>query len=80
MSVQRSGRASRSSAATRAARPPGGGRIMIQTPRSDVYVALLGVSLAAILIGSLLLVGVWGRYGYSTKAASLPHSATTLVA
>jgi hypothetical protein len=52
---------------------------MVQTPRSDVYVALLGVSLGAILIGSILLMMVWQRYG-SIKAAALPPSLTSMVA
>jgi hypothetical protein len=40
---------------------------MIQTPRSDIYVAMLGIALAAILIGCLLLLFTWGRYDFKTK-------------
>lgn len=80
MSRQRSGRATKAKAAKsakpRAARgarakkaAPRG--IYVQQARSDIYVLLLSVSLGAILLGSLLLLLVWGRYDYSTKATSI---------
>jgi hypothetical protein len=66
--------------AARAAAPAArGGRVLVQTPRSDVYVALLGVSLGAILLGCLLLALHLNRYGFQTKVSGLtPPSATTL--
>jgi len=40
-----------------AKRPTGAGRpgVFVQKPRSDIYVALLSISLGAILVGCLLL-------------------------
>jgi hypothetical protein len=50
---------------------------MIQTPRSDIYVAMLGIALAAILIGCLLLLFTWGRYDFKTKPSGAFLSAPT---
>lgn len=36
--------------------------VLVQKPKSDVFVALLGVSLGAILIGCLILVLVLNQY------------------
>ena len=76
MSRPRSGRGS--SAPARAGGRPG---VYVQTPKSDVYVALLGVSLAAMLIGCILLILVWKRYDFKVKAAFAPpaHSAPALL-
>ena len=57
----------RSSAATPAAR---GGRaagrpgVYVATPKSDIYVTLLGVALGAMVLANLLLVILWGRYEF----------------
>ena len=78
MSRLRPGRAaSRPAAAARpaAARRPG---VFVQTPRSDIYVAMLGIALGAILLGWLLLVLVLNRYEFKVKATALATpSATT---
>src|SRR4051794_13689230 len=57
---------------------PGGARaggaqrgVLVQTPQSDIYVALLGVALGAMIIGCLLLILVLSRYGFSTRVSSL---------
>ena len=61
----------RSAPATRsAARPAPGRQVMVPTARPDIYVALLGVALGAIVIGCLLLVLVLGRYDWSTKVSA----------
>jgi len=39
----------------------------VQSPRPDIYVALLGISLGAIVIGCLFLILVLNSYGFSTK-------------
>lgn len=67
MSRPRSGRA----ASPAPARGAAGGRpgVYVQSPKSDVFVALLGVSLAAMLIACILLILVWKRYEFTTKAA-----------
>ena len=57
-----------SSGATRTAgaaqRRPG---VFVQAPKSDIYVTLLGISLAAILLATLLMVLLFSQYGFSTK-------------
>lgn len=68
--------ASRSS--TPAARQRG---VLVQAPKSDIYVALLGISLAAILIACLLMILLFGKYDWSTKVTAVaPTSVTTSVA
>lgn len=68
MSRRKSAPAARGAA--RAAAAPQRG-VYLQKPRSDVYVALLGVALGAMIIGCLLLVLLWGRYDYSTAVGAL---------
>ncbi len=64
---------SRGSSTTRAAatpaRRPGG--VLVQSPKSDIYVALLGVSLGAIVLSCLLMVILFSSYGFSTKVSSV---------
>lgn len=64
-----------SAAAGRAA----GGRpgVFVQTPRSDIYVALLGIALGAMVIGCILLALVLKRYEFSVKAAWINAPAST---
>jgi hypothetical protein len=40
---------------------------MVPAARSDIYVALLGVALGAIVLGCLFLVLVLNRYGFEVK-------------
>ena len=55
--------------------------VFVQAPRSDIYVALLGIALGAMSRGCLLLVLVLNRYEFKTKAAALtPPVQSTLVA
>ena len=55
----------RTSGATAAAgRRPG---VYVQAPKSDIYVALLGISLGAILLATLLMTLLFSQYGFSTK-------------
>jgi hypothetical protein len=44
----------------------------VQTPKSDIYVTMLGIALGAIVVASLLMLVLFGRYGFSTKVSSLP--------
>lgn len=81
MSRQKSGRAAKAAATPRAARTktkaaarPARG-IYVQQAKSDIYVLLLSISLGAILLGSLLLLLVWGQYDYSTQATAITHPA-----
>jgi hypothetical protein len=55
--------ASRSSAAPRGGRPG----VFVQAPKSDIYVALLGISLGAIILATLLMTLLFSQYGFSTK-------------
>jgi len=57
----------------RGASPAGGNRpaaaqrgVYVQSPKSDIYVALLGVALGAMVLGCLLLVLVLNQYGFQT--------------
>jgi hypothetical protein len=59
-------------ASTAAARPAAQRGVYVQAPKSDIFVALLGVALGAMILGCLLLVLVLNRYGFSTKVSSLP--------
>jgi hypothetical protein len=73
----------RSAPAARAgagARPAAQRGVYVQAPKSDIYVALLGVSLGAMIIGCILLVIVLNRYGFSTKvSATTPTPSTPVV-
>ena len=48
----------------RAGRP---GRVFVAAPKSDIYVALLGVSLGAMILATLLLVILFGRYDFKVS-------------
>jgi len=64
-----SSRGSSASTTTRAAaqRRPG---VFVQAPKSDIYVALLGISLGAILLATLLMVMLFSQYSFSTKVSA----------
>jgi hypothetical protein len=36
----------------------------VTTPKSDVFVALLGVALGSMILATLLLLVVWSRYDF----------------
>lgn len=82
MSRLKSARAAKPAKPARGARPAPaaarGGRVLVQTPKSDVFVALLGVSLGAILLGCILLVLLLNRYEFQTKVSTLASTATSL--
>jgi len=67
-----------SSGATRTAgaaqRRPG---VFVQAPKSDIYVALLGISLAAILLATLLMVVLFSQYSFSTKVSAASKAQDT---
>ena len=52
-----------------AARRPG---VLVQSPKSDIYVALLGVALGAIVISVILMIVLWSRYDFKTKVSAVP--------
>jgi hypothetical protein len=43
----------------------------VQSPKSDIYVVLLGVSLGAIVLSVILMLVLWGRYEFKTKVTAL---------
>ncbi len=78
MSRPRSGRFSVGGAAGRT--PAGRPGIFVQSPQSDVYVALLGLALAAMVIGCLLLVLILRRYDFKTKVSAVTPAAPSAIA
>jgi len=61
--------------------PAGGARgVYVQAPKSDIFVVLLGISLGAILLGTLLLGLVMNRYNFKTRPTALlaPLSASSI--
>ncbi len=49
-------------------RPTGRPGVYVATPKSDIYVALLGVSLGAIVLATLLLTVLLNGYEFQLKA------------
>ena len=60
-----------------AARPAARG-VYVQTPKSDIYVAMLGVALGAMILGCVLLVLVLQRYEFKTKVSMAPRAMPAL--
>lgn len=54
--------------AKKSTRPAGRPGVYVATPKSDVYVALLGVSLGAMIVATLLLTLLLNRYEFAIKA------------
>jgi len=75
-----SSRGSSTATAGRSAAAPRRPGVFVQAPKSDIYVAMLGVSLAAILLATLLMVMLFSRYSFSTKvtANSTPPALTRM--
>jgi hypothetical protein len=48
--------------------------VLVQSPKSDIYVVLLGVALGAIVISSILMLMLWSRYEFKTKVSALPQA------
>ncbi len=66
----------RSSAA--APRRPG---VLVQSPKSDIYVVLLGISLGAIVISCILMIIMLARYNFNTKVSAIaPQAAAVAIA
>ena len=47
-----------------AGRPAGRPGVYVATPKSDIYVALLGVALGAMVLANLLLIILMGKYEF----------------
>jgi hypothetical protein len=61
-----SSRGSSASTTTRAASPRRPG-VLVPSPKSDIYVTLLGISLGAIVVACLLMVLLLTQYGFSVS-------------
>jgi hypothetical protein len=70
MSRPRSGRSSTPAAPSRGARPGGRPGVFVQAPKADIYVAMLGIALGAMFVGTILLVLILARYDFKTKVSS----------
>ncbi len=46
--------------------------MLVQSPKSDIYVVMLGISLGAIVLASLLMALLLTRYGWSVKVSARP--------
>jgi hypothetical protein len=71
---------SRSSSAASGRSAPAAGRrpgVLVQSPKSDIYVAMLGISLGAIIIACILMTMIFSKYNFSTKVSSLSAPART---
>lgn len=47
--------------------PAGNRGVYVQSPKSDIYVVMIAISLGAILIGCILLALVMNRYDFQVK-------------
>jgi hypothetical protein len=65
LSRPRSGRAASGGSSRPAARPG----VLVQTPKSDIYVTLLGIALGAMILGCILLLLILNRYEFQTKVS-----------
>ena len=66
MSRLPSSRTPSGSTTTRAAAPRRPG-VLVQAPKSDIYVTLLGISLGAIVLACVLMVMLLSTYGFSVS-------------
>jgi hypothetical protein len=71
LSPPRLGRGASSASSRPAARTSGRPGVFVQTPKSDIYVTMLGIALGAILLGCLLLFLLLNRYEFQLKAAAI---------
>jgi hypothetical protein len=53
--------------------------VLVQSPKSDIYVAMLGIALGAIVIACLLMTILFSKYSFSTKVSgfTVPSQAAT---
>ncbi len=90
MSRQKSGRGANTakakpakpgkSAKPKMASAAGGRGVYVQSPKSDVYVTILGISLAAMLLACLFMFLVWQKYEMKLNpTAALAQIQTTIL-
>jgi hypothetical protein len=54
------------------ARRPG---VLVQSAKSDIFVVMLAIALGSIVLGCLLMIILFGGYGFSTKVSSVSSTA-----
>lgn len=54
--------------AKKTTRPSGRPGVYVATPKSDIYVALLGVALGSMILATLLLTFILGGYDWKISA------------
>ncbi len=74
------GSSAASAPSTRSGAQPRRPGVLVQSPKSDIFVALLGISLAATIIACILMTILFGRYSFSTKVtdATVPYYAAAI--
>jgi hypothetical protein len=70
LSRLRSSRGSKAAATPAATRPAAARRpgVLVQSPKSDIFVAMLGLALAAILLACLLMLLILWQYDFKVNA------------
>ena len=54
--------------------------MFVQSPRSDIFVAMLGIAVGAMFIGCILLLLIWKRYEFKLKVSALDNPARSALA
>lgn len=80
MSRLRSGRGSNPSGASRTSAAPRARGVLVPAAKSDIYVALLGISLAAVVISCILMALLLMKYEWKVSVASATPSPSALAA
>lgn len=80
MSRLRSGRGSNPSAGSRAAAAPRARGVLVPAAKSNVYVALLGISLAAVVISCILMAILLNQYEWKVSVSSSAPTPSALAA
>lgn len=78
MSRLRSGRGSNPTGASRAAAAPRGRGVLVPAAKSDIYVALLGISLAAVVISCILMAWLLMSYDWKVSVSSATPTPSAL--
>ncbi len=47
------------------------GGVLVQAPKSDIYVVMLAIALGSMVIGSLLMILILSNYNFSAKVSSI---------
>jgi hypothetical protein len=46
---------------------------LVQSPKSDIFVVMLGIGLGAVVLGCILMLIMFARYSFSTKVSAISH-------